>query len=457
MKLLFIHGWSVTHTDTYGELPEALLDLAPPALNLEIHHVYLGRYISFHDEVTMEDIARGFDKARKDEIGDKKFSCITHSTGGPVIRTWVDLYYGAKGRLNAMPLTHLIMLAPANHGSALAQLGKSRLGRIKAWWKGVEPGAKILNWLELGSKPQWDLNVSWLSYDPVKHNFYPFVFTGQDIDEKLYDHLNSYTGEKGSDGVIRVCAANMNYRYLKLRQNIGKEIKKKPLTHSLEIVKPSHKESPATPLAVIPEASHSGNKMGIMKSVKKKKAGDKPVVGFILKALQVKNKIDYDKFAQNVATSSNKAQSRSDKYSMIVFYLHDDRGNDIYDYDILLLGGEKHDPDKLPPGFFMDRQRNSINRNRLTYYLNSTIMSTIESQQLGLRVIARPQTGFSYYTVGEFHPGKTTVNELVAENMTLLVEIELRRHVDQNIFRLGPLEKKRRNFSKTKPANIRVP
>ena len=48
-------------------------------------------------------------------------------------------------------MSHLIMLAPANYGSALAQLGKQRLSRIKSWFEGVEPGQGVLDWLELGS------------------------------------------------------------------------------------------------------------------------------------------------------------------------------------------------------------------------------------------------------------------------------------------------------------------
>jgi len=87
------------------------------------------------------------------------------------------------------------MLAPANHGSALAQLGKSRLGRIKSFFEGVEPGQHILDWLELGSDMSWQLNESWLDYDCIAHGIYPFVLTGQKIDRQLYDTLNSYTGE----------------------------------------------------------------------------------------------------------------------------------------------------------------------------------------------------------------------------------------------------------------------
>lgn len=36
MKLAFVHGWSVTNTETYGELPEAIDRFSPPDLNIEI-------------------------------------------------------------------------------------------------------------------------------------------------------------------------------------------------------------------------------------------------------------------------------------------------------------------------------------------------------------------------------------------------------------------------------------
>ena len=95
MQLIFVHGWSVTSTDTYGNLPQVLSNAAGNyGLELEIRHIHLGKYISFHDEVTMDDIARAMDRALRDLPGNSDdhiapFSCITHSTGGPVVRCWV--------------------------------------------------------------------------------------------------------------------------------------------------------------------------------------------------------------------------------------------------------------------------------------------------------------------------------------------------------------------------------
>ena len=225
--VVFVHGWSVKNTSTYGGLPARLRAEANGlGLDIKVRHLYLGRYISFHDEVQLEDVSRAFRTAVREELApilgdDGRFACITHSTGGPVVRDWWQRYFvdGSDGRC---PMSHLVMLAPANFGSALAQLGKSRIGRLKAWMGGVEPGQGILDWLELGSDEGHSLNSSWIATHDRRiaaDGVFPFVLTGQTIDRAFYDHLNSYTGEPGSDGVVRVSAANLNARHVLLSQS----------------------------------------------------------------------------------------------------------------------------------------------------------------------------------------------------------------------------------------------
>lgn len=305
MNLIFVHGWSVTDTNTYGQLPEALELNAHPQLNLNIQHIYLGRYISFHDEVTVDDIARAFENARRDVIGeDTEFSCITHSTGGPVIRAWIERFYGADN-LSTLPLKHLVMLAPANHGSSLAQLGKARIGRIKSWFQGIEPGQGVLNWLELGSNGQRTLNLAWLNYKTVSNGFFPFVITGETIDKKLYDYLNSYTAEKGSDGVVRVTSANLNYRYIHLKQNTN--LPKLTLhdddmldVYPLEQIGDIKLPLQCCALEVLPGASHSGEDKGIMRSVTKRNSKNKPVVKSVLESLMVNNTQEYEELVNKM-------------------------------------------------------------------------------------------------------------------------------------------------------------
>ena len=74
------------------------------------------------------------------------------------------------------------MLAPVNHGSALAQLGKSRLSRIKVWVQGVELGQRILDWLELGGEDKCSMLVFYVHDDRGNDisNYDIFILTGRE-------------------------------------------------------------------------------------------------------------------------------------------------------------------------------------------------------------------------------------------------------------------------------------
>ncbi|MFA7347530.1 MAG: alpha/beta hydrolase [Desulfurivibrionaceae bacterium] len=451
MNLIFVHGWSVTNTDTYGGLPEALVAAAGAYhLDLSIQHINLGRYISFHDEVTVDDIARALDQALHDLPGNAQaiqpFSCITHSTGGPVVRHWINRYFGA-GRLAQLPLRHLVMLAPANHGSALAVLGKERVGRIKAWFSGVEPGQKVLDWLSLGSYGQWTLNEDFLSYDYTDTAFFPFVLTGQGIDRQLYDFLNNYLVEPGSDGVVRVAGANMNYRYLAIEQN-NELLRKQPPTYRL--VADDHQPvriAPPVPLGVYSNYSHSGKKMGIMASITPQGATVQPVVNDILQCLLVNNQQSYQQRAEALTKLTQSEQEGKERYAMLIFNVHDNQGNRFAkdDFDVFLLAGRDYQPQMMPKGFFMDRQMNGITSN-LVYYLNVDKMNQIKDGLFGLRIVARPSSGFSYYYAAEFRSDGASYSNIIAPNQTTYVDITLNRQVDKNVFRFDPADQPRKNF-----------
>ncbi|WP_167631986.1 esterase/lipase family protein [Mariprofundus ferrooxydans] len=458
MQLIFVHGWSVTNTNTYGGLPEALAKAGGTEMDLDIRHIYLGRYISFHDQVTLDDIARAMDRALRDLPGNgdthiEPFSCITHSTGGPVLRFWVDKYYGpdAQQGLNDLPLKHLVMLAPANHGSALAKLGKARVGRIKAWFSGVEPGQRVLDWLCLGSEGQWQLNERALAYDYAAHGFYPFVLIGQGIDRSLYDFLNNYLVEPGSDGVVRVSGANMNYRYLSLTQSRDQVIRKQPRTLALNPDGDVRASKPV-PLGVYNGYSHSGKKMGIMASI----AGDDdqaPVVQDILACFRVESAADYLRRAAELELLTDSQQAGTDRFCMFVFNICDDQGEQIGegDYDLYLLAGNNYQPQKLPKGFFKDSQMNSQS-GRLVYYLDANRMEEIRDGKFGLRVVARPTDGFSYYCPAEFRSEGMAAAGILKPNQTTYVNIILHRFVDEAVFRFDPATAARTNFKRIKPS-----
>ncbi len=457
MKIIFVHGWCVTNTNTYSELPKALTTCAAKHhLDIQISHIDLARYISFHDEVKVDDIAKAMDSALRDlpenKSGIQEFSYITHSTGGPVVREWVDRFYGAH-KLKELPLKHLVMLAPANHGSSLAVLGKQRLSRIKSWCQGIEPGQKILDWLSLGSSEQLALNERFIHYDSAANDFFPFVLTGEGIDNKFYDFLNNYLVEPGSDGIVRVAGANMNYCYLELSQT-NELLKKNPKIYALKPTSNAIIRRPkVTPIGIFKNYSHSGKKMGIMQSITTRNANDEQIVEQILKCLKVKTQKNYRTRIKELEELSESEQSGIDKYGMLILDIHDDEGNNIErdNFDIFLLGGKNYSPSKLPDGFLQDRQINAKTSN-LVYYFNAAKMRNIEDGLFGLRVVVRPDKGFSYYCAGEFHSQGFPVSKILAPNETTYVDITMRRQIDKNVFTLSKPSTKQSDFKGMRPS-----
>lgn len=392
-------------------------------------------------------------------------------------------------------MSHLIMLAPANYGSALAQLGKGRLSRMKFWFGGVEPGQGVLDWLELGSEPSWRLNSGWIHGDDSQigaRGVFPFVLTGQSIDRAFYDNLNTYTGESGSDGVVRVAAANLNSRYVHLVQQKPVKAKRRKAGDPVEWVAPALEvksvvQGPETALRVVAGKSHSGKDMGIMRSVKSgvhdKKSRE--TVSAILACIQVRSKTQYTKLVDRFAQETDKVQAREkleverhllrsdtyfihDRYSMVVFRVHDQEGHAVKDYDLILTAGSENNPNHLPRGFFVDRQRNRVNPETITYFLNQDIMkgadevrnedgeivreAILGAEMLGFRVIPRPDQGFVHYLPCEISASPDLLENVLQPNTTTLVDICLQRVVYKNVMRLHR-GTKQGSFKRVKPGD----
>jgi hypothetical protein len=495
--VVFVHGWSVTNTDTYGGLPARLSAEAKAlGIDIQLEEIYLGRYISFHDEIRVSDISRAFSVAVEDQLSDiiktgNRFVCITHSTGGPVIRDWWHRYYQTDAENGICPMSHLIMLAPANFGSALAQLGKSRLARLKFWFGGVEPGQGVLDWLELGSAEAWNLNIDWINSDGSHigpDRVYLFVLTGQSIDRTLFDNLNTYTGEIGSDGVVRVAAANLNSTYIKLEQEPPKPGKKGEFIAD-ELKVKTIKQAPNTAMRVISGKSHSGKVMGIMRSVKEtlNDTKSKETVDAILACIQVQANDQYLNLSRQFLAETEAVQKNElievetrllksdtyfihDRFSMVIFRVHDDKGHPVTDYDLILTAGPNADPNHLPQGFFADRQRNRVNPETITYFFNRDVMKGTKAvkdkkgneirkaitgaEMLGFKIIARPSSGFVHYLPCEIKASEDMLDAALHRNSTTLVDICLRRVVRKNVFRVNKLTSPiKQNFKDTKPGN----
>ena len=132
MRLVFVHGWSVTNTDTYGGLPQALVKNAPKKLQLEVDHLYLGKYVSFSDEVMVDDIARGMEYAVREEIVPKlaageRFACLFSALSFALYHTAMMLGWFS-------PPLFLLALAGLAAGGVLFDLLDAGSGTIFPSW-----------------------------------------------------------------------------------------------------------------------------------------------------------------------------------------------------------------------------------------------------------------------------------------------------------------------------------
>lgn len=213
--IVLIHGYSDS-----GESFKAW-EQRLEARGYDVSTIHVCNYVTLTNEVTIKDIAEGFDRALVEDarLGEnQEFDAIVHSTGMLVIRSWLTAY-SKKRRYR---LKHLIGLAPATFGSPLAHKGRSWLGAIFKGNKEIGPdfmeaGDLVLDGLELGSKFTWDLAHKDLLgsetyYGTQTNTPYVFTFCGT----AQYDGLRSLVNEDGTDGTVRWAGCALNTRKILL-------------------------------------------------------------------------------------------------------------------------------------------------------------------------------------------------------------------------------------------------
>ena len=231
--IVLIHGYSsegrtdqvdprndaATIPGLYGELPEALRALFPENPVVQIN---LARYISLEDGISIEDISFALDRAFRDPVNAlfdghaiRDFNVIIHSTGALVIRNWIRRYAAARSEAR-----RVIYLAGANFGSGIAHLGKADLAKWFREYNGTERGMKVLTALELGSDWTVEMHreVEKRKADP-EFGVREHVIMGSAWDKNLAWLPVRYPREDGSDGVVRVSTANLNFNYIRIEAN----------------------------------------------------------------------------------------------------------------------------------------------------------------------------------------------------------------------------------------------
>lgn len=296
-QVAILHGWS-DNSESFRPLAKYL-----KAKGYKTIPIFLGDYISLRDDVNIDDVAKRMEevvrekmsrpKTARDHLG-KEFDLVVHSTGGLVARRWIATNYADR----PCPVKNLLMLAPANFGSKLAHIGRSMLGRIaKGWRTGFETGEEMLYALELGSRFQWELAEADLLVEPGSAagmtQFYgpdhvrPFVIVGTHPYPGLAAKL---TNENGSDGTVRVAAANLNTQGVTIDFSGAPEHLLSPRLSTWEKRGGDNNEFP---LAVLPDRTH-GNIIRPDESGLGKKQSTQDRLGqLIVQALSVNTAAQY--------------------------------------------------------------------------------------------------------------------------------------------------------------------
>jgi pimeloyl-ACP methyl ester carboxylesterase len=248
--VVLIHGYSAEGVD-FEPIANALKGVAAvdggrldPLAGIggaDLIDINIGNYVSLNNEITIKDIAEGFDRAlRQNEKlnAGQEFDAIVHSTGMLVIRSWLT-NYGAAVTSNARlkRLKHLVGLAPATWGSPQAHKGRTWLGALVKGNKKIGPdflnsGDEVLDGLELGSKFTWDLAEADLLgaapyYSKGPETPYVTVFIGN----TGYDGISSVANDPGTDGTVRWSGCGLNTRKIIVdltRTPIGEDGKEAP-------------------------------------------------------------------------------------------------------------------------------------------------------------------------------------------------------------------------------------
>jgi hypothetical protein len=294
----------------------------------KVEDIFIGNYVTLNNEINVDDIAEGFDRAlRSRNMADKPFDVMVHSTGMLVLRSWLTAP-GAESRQKL--LKHLIALAPATFGSPLATKGRSLLGRIFLGSHVLGPdflnsGKLVLNNLELASEYTWYLSHKDLFgpapfYDDSPNTPYVFVFDGTSDYGKLAE-IFVHDDQLGTDGCVRWAGASLNCRKI-----------------TLDFTLTPANEDRFTWTGWTNSRLH----LTPIDGINHNEILSKPPQGLqdlVIQALRVASNTDLDKYYTTADNTDVVKQGRSkmDAWQQFIVHAVDERGNGIDDYSIEVL------------------------------------------------------------------------------------------------------------------------
>jgi len=292
----------------------------------DVAMIHAASYRSLTNEVSIKDIAEGFDRALRIRAGlsaDEPFDAIVHSTGMLVMRAWLTAYEGRRERLK-----HLIGLAPATFGSPLAHKGRSWLGAL---FKGnkhlgpdfLEAGDRVLDGLELASRFTWDLaHLDLLGdetfYGPTRRTPYVFIFCGN----QGYGGIRQLLDEPGSDGTVRWASCPLNTR--KIILDLTRDPARDGSEKRISVAEWRNTD--------IPLISIDGKNHGTILSEPGEELAD-----MVDEALQVSSAASFTQWIDDATKRTQRARAKMDEWQQFVVRVVDERDDPVPDYNIQLF------------------------------------------------------------------------------------------------------------------------
>jgi pimeloyl-ACP methyl ester carboxylesterase len=335
--LILIHGYS-DRGKSFQKWKEELVDRGFPA-----DRIHVVTYESLTDEVTIKDIAEGFDRALRTRAGmgeDEPFDAIVHSTGMLVIRAWLVNFPERRERLK-----RLIGIAPATFGSPLAHTGRSTLGAIFKGNKSpgadfLEAGKEVLFGLELASRFTWDLAHEDLIgrkpfYGLDAATPYVFIFCG----DTAYGGLRRLVNEPGTDGTVRLAGCALNTRKI-----------------TMDLTRPGESDSAKSRFRLEPW-SNADIPLHIVEGLNHGTILTAPtslLVDRVYAALQVGSRADFEAWSAATSAAMAARTAASRKFQQFVVHAIDERGDGIEDFDLQLLAPDSSGELSELEGFDMD-------------------------------------------------------------------------------------------------------
>ncbi|MGJ8676468.1 MAG: esterase/lipase family protein [Akkermansiaceae bacterium] len=368
--VIILHGWS-DDSESFINLEKFI----KKEQNRQVDDISLVDWLSMNDDISYDDIAEAFDnewERRKLSRDPHSYDFVVHSTGALVLRHWFVKYFATA---KECPAKRILMLAPANYGSYLADEGKTFMGRImKNGLFGI--GKKLLHGLELASPytqalADKDIFKSW--YKPTNGLFVTTL-----IGDASLGGIKGLTHKDGSDNTVMISCGNLEC--IQVDYNIkqsAKEIRNR--TYNTTQSNKVHKHTCNTAFGVIHKIDHSeitGNKKRLSKQLKE----------LINSSLSVER----DSWSQHKQKVASNSYLHKNPYANVVISISDKLGQPVTKYVILLSAKDSINRRYKISGV-EDVHRNKVNPSRRSFYINTDrLMKSLNDKDLIMQIIADP-------------------------------------------------------------------